>query len=97
MELKDFIKHSLVQITKGIQEVNEELEDTDVKINPKNVYVNAKARQDYGRLMENKETVPVVELVEYDVAVFAEEGTETKGGIGTSVGSIGRYWCSRKI
>lgn len=89
MELKDFVRESLVQISTGISEASEALKDTDAHINPKNVYVNADNRQNYGRLMRDKTYYPVVELVEFDVVVHASEGTETNGRIGVSIGSIG--------
>lgn len=89
MELKDFVEQSLVQISRGIEGASKALENTNAHINPKNVYVNSDNRQNYGRLIQNKEYYPVVELVEFDVAVHVSEGTETNGKIGISVGSIG--------
>jgi hypothetical protein len=89
MELKDFVRESLVQISNGISEASEELKDTSAHINPKNVYVNSDNRQNYGRLVNDKSYYPVVELIEFDVAVHASEGTETNGKIGISIGSIG--------
>jgi hypothetical protein len=89
MELKDFVEESLVQIARGIEAASKALEDTNAHINPKNVYVNSDSRQNYGRLVKKQEYNPVVELVEFDVAVHASEGKETNGKIGISVGSIG--------
>jgi len=89
MELKDFVEQSLVQISHGIESASKALEHTNAHINPKNVYVNSDNRQNYGRLVEKKEYNPVVELVEFDVAVHVSEGTETNAKIGISVGSIG--------
>lgn len=89
MELKDFVQESLVQIARGIEAASKELEDTNAHINPKNVYVNSETRQNYGRLDQKANYSPVVELVDFDVAVHASEGTETNGKIGISVGSIG--------
>jgi len=89
MELKEFVQQSLVQIARGIEEASKELKETNAHINPKNVYVNADTRQNYGRLVKGKDYNPVVELVEFDVAVHASEGTEKSGEIGISVGSIG--------
>lgn len=89
MELKDFVEESLVQISRGIEAASKALEDTNAHINPKNVHVNGETRQNYGRLDQKGNYNPVVELVEFDVAVHASEGTETNGKIGISVGSIG--------
>ena len=89
MELKDFVRESLVQISTGISEASEALKETNAHINPKNVYVNAENRQNYGRLVHDKSYYPVVEFVEFDVAVHISEGSETNGKIGISIGSIG--------
>ena len=89
MELKDFVRETLVQISTGISEASEALRETNAHINPKNIYVNADNRQNYGRLVYNKTYNPVVELVEFDVAVHACEGTEANGKFGISIGSIG--------
>jgi len=89
MELKDFVRESLVQIAHGISEASEVLKDTSAHINPKNVYVNGDNLKNYGRLVNDNSFNPVVELVEFDVAVHASEGTETNGKIGISIGSIG--------
>lgn len=89
MELKDFVEQSLVQIARDIESASKALEDTNAHINPKNIYVNSDNRQNYGRLVQKQDLNPVVELVEFDVAVHASEGTETNGKIGISVGSIG--------
>lgn len=89
MELKDFVRESLVQIAQGILEASESLKSTSAHINPKNIYVNGDNRQNYGRLVKDKLYSPVVELVEFDVAVHASEGTETNGKIGIRIGLIG--------
>ncbi|MDQ7016543.1 MAG: hypothetical protein Q9N68_09235 [Gammaproteobacteria bacterium] len=88
MELKDFIRESFVQISKGIEEANDELKDTSALINPDNVYVNAENRQNYGRLSQNKEYNRVVEVIEFDVAVTASDSAEAGGKFGIRVGSI---------
>ncbi len=89
MDLKDFVQQSLVQISQGIEAASKELETSNAHINPKNIHVNADTRQNYGRLVKGQNYHPVVELVEFDVAVHASEGSETSGKIGISVGSIG--------
>ena len=89
MELKDFIQESLVQIARGIIGAREELKDTNAHICPKNIRVNSEARKNYGRLGKDDKYDPVVELVEFDVVVSAEEGSEKNGKAGISVGSIG--------
>ncbi len=88
MDLKDFIKETFVQLSKGIEEANEELRDSSALVNPKNVYVNSEDRQNYGRLNDNKEFNRVVEVVEFDVAVSASDEAEAGGKFGIKVGVI---------
>jgi hypothetical protein len=88
MDLIDFIRESFVQISKGIEEANEELKDSSALINPNNVYVNAGNRQNYGRLDESKNYHRIVEVVEFDVAVTASDESETGGKFGIRVGAV---------
>tara|TARA_R110001606_G_scaffold396782_1_gene571574 strand:+ start:1335 stop:1691 length:357 start_codon:yes stop_codon:yes gene_type:complete len=88
MELKDFIRETFVQISKGIEEANQELKDSSAIINPNNVYVNSDARQNYGRLDESKNYDRIVESVTFDVAVSASDNSEAGGKFAIKVGSI---------
>ena len=90
MDLKDFIRESLVQIANGISEANIHLVGTSAVVNPSNVQAYSTEAKAYGRINEAfsaKEAL--VELVEFDVAVTTESGTQTGGGIKISVASIG--------
>jgi hypothetical protein len=49
MDLKDFIKASLVEINIAISESNKELAETGAIINPKGVQINSENSQAYGR------------------------------------------------
>ena len=92
MDLATFIKESLVQIARGIEGANEALADTSAKVNPRGIMPSPKGdTKFYGYLNENdpKKYLRVVQEIEFDVAVYASEGTETKGGIGIMVGAIG--------
>lgn len=92
MDLREFVKESLIQISKGIADANEELKDTGAMINPLHVIVNTENSQAYGRTgasANQPSNSRVVEKVEFDVAVVAEEGTQTKAGIKLSVASMG--------
>jgi hypothetical protein len=92
MDLTTFIKESLVQISRGIDEANAALEGSTAMVNPRNIVPSPKGDSKfYGYLSEAKETkhMRVVQEIEFDVAVHATEGTETKGGIGIMVGAIG--------
>lgn len=88
MELKDFIRESLVQISQGIEEANEVLKDSTAMVNPNNVYVNSGDRQNYGRLDEAQKYNRIVEVVEFDVAVTARDENEAGGRFGIKVGVI---------
>ena len=64
------------------------LEYSNAHINPKSTYVNSDSCQNYGWLVEGKKYNLVVKLVEFDVAVHAEKGTEDHGTITINVNSI---------
>jgi len=92
MDLTTFIKESLVQISRGIDEANAALEDSTARVNPRNIVPSPKDDSKfYGYFNESAETrhMRVVQEIEFDVAVHVTEGTETKGGIGIVVGAIG--------
>lgn len=90
MDLKDFVRESLVQIATGISEANEALAGTTAVVNPFNVQAYSTEAKAYGRLNDafNAKDA-LVELVDFDVAVTTESGTQTGGGIKISVASIG--------
>ncbi len=73
MELKDFVKTTLVELSQAIKEANSEL-DTGRKIKTTNTVLRSKSHGDYG-------------LVDFDLAVTAAESKETgaKGGLRISV------------
>ncbi|MCW8879374.1 MAG: hypothetical protein OQK04_02305 [Kangiellaceae bacterium] len=91
MDLKDFVKESLIQISKGITEANDELSGTGAMINPLNITINTENSQAYGRTGKptRKEGSRVVENVDFDVAVVAEAGAKTNAGLKLSIASIG--------
>ncbi|NOR70384.1 MAG: hypothetical protein GQ532_11950 [Methylomarinum sp.] len=93
MELKDFIRETLVQVAKGIEEAGSELQDSTAMVKPKNVQVddsgNAK-HFGYLHTEDSKHTfLDSVQAIEFDVSVHAQEGTEASAKGGISVGSIG--------
>jgi hypothetical protein len=90
MDLQNFITQTLVQIAKGVEGASLELKDSSAIVNPRNVSGTHNANSNvYGYLDENKKFYRAVQQIEFDVAVVASKGTETKGGIGIMVGSIG--------
>ena len=91
MELKDFIKESLVQINLAIEESNKELEHSTAVINPAGIQINSENSQAYGRESNNPEhkNTKVVHKIDFDVAVQAQDDTKFNGGAKISIASIG--------
>ncbi len=91
MELHDFITQALVQISKGIENADTELNDSTAIVNPRSLVINHSGKADYYAHFANdgQERDRVVEKIIFDVAVTVTQGTETKGGIGISIGSVG--------
>jgi ribosome-associated protein YbcJ (S4-like RNA binding protein) len=90
MELKEFIKESLVQINQAIEESNEELKDSEAIINPKGVQINSENSQAYGRqsYKSDHHDYKVVQKIDFDVAVYAENDQKAGGGAKISIASI---------
>lgn len=90
MDLKEFVRESLVQISGAIVEANAALVGTDAVVNPFNVAIFSGDQKAYGRLNHAyKENDAIVEVVEFDIAVTTESGTQKGGGLKISVASIG--------
>jgi hypothetical protein len=92
MDLATFIKESLVQIARGIEEANTTLEQSTALVNPRNIVPSPRGDtkfHGYFNEKTNASHMRVIQEIEFDVAVHATEGTETKGGIGVMVGTIG--------
>ncbi|MDA3926928.1 MAG: hypothetical protein PF904_19805 [Kiritimatiellae bacterium] len=79
MNLKDFVKQTLVDIVGAINEASEELKGSGATVNP----VELKTARN-----GNPKEFPILHEVEFDVAVLAQEGKEAKGGIGIVVASV---------
>jgi len=94
MDLKDFIKESIVQIAKGIDEANKDLENSDAMVNPIYVKTYSDSAQSYGRTKQRDPAFQnpdskIVQRVEFDVAVVAETGKQGTAGAKISIASIG--------
>ncbi|TWT93260.1 hypothetical protein [Stieleria varia] len=83
MELRTFIKETLVQICDGVNDAAQDVNIRGAIINPdgtqsdgNTTYVNPGFRR-------------TVQNVEFDVALTTTEGKGTEGGIGVMVGTIG--------
>lgn len=90
MELREFITQSLVQLSLGVSDAQKELAQTGARINPKmsSLFPN-NGKDSYNSLgwAESDQAAPVF-LVDFDVAVTATDGTNTKGGIGVVAGVL---------
>jgi len=92
MELQEFIKQSLVSIVKGVTDAANELSESDAVVSPGGIesLPGTSKGSDLGTYNpHSRHNHRHVYPVEFDVAVFATEGTEKKGGIGVVVGGIG--------
>jgi hypothetical protein len=89
MELQDFISGTLVQIARGIEDAAGKLKGTKAIVNPRNVAPAGEKYGDlYGFVNPHKPFYKAVQKIEFDVAVTASAGKETKSGIGIMVSSI---------
>lgn len=91
MQLEDFIKTTLVQISSGINQANLELKDAESRprVNPREMKFATEDMQNRPYAIVTGNHILPVHLVDFDVALHATEGTETGGGIAVAVGVVG--------
>ena len=93
MKLSDFINETLVEIAEGINRANRSLEGTGAMANPPNVYVQPEGGSKIFGVWDKRalEMHPIVELIEFDVALSVKEDRETnaKAGVSLSVLQLG--------
>ncbi len=83
MELKQFVTETLVQISEGIEQAQRQLKECESE-----AIINTNMTATHvGHLVTGGKRRSV-EYVEFDVAILANEGSETKAGIGLTVASI---------
>ncbi|MBN4079150.1 hypothetical protein JYT26_00765 [Beggiatoa alba] len=87
MDLKDFITETLVQIVSGVSDAKEQVSLLGGKVSPKIRCSSTHAAQ-HGFLSTEE---GAAQLVQFDVALTATEGSGKKGGIGivSSIISLG--------
>lgn len=87
MNLKEFVAESLVEIVAGISDAQSRIADTGAQISPEinKLFVKSKTGGTNMALGWDKNG-GLIQIVDFDVAVTAIEGTETKGGIGVVAG-----------
>jgi hypothetical protein len=93
MDLKDFIKEAIKDISEAISECNDELKEVGTIANPKDVAaVNAQKTDNiYGYMLkanENSDYRRPVHLITFDVAVSSTKKQDGKEGIGVNVVGI---------
>ena len=87
MDLRDFIKETLVQIAGGVSDAQSELSDTNAVVSPtiSPSYVSNGRSQMLPTLSGEVNSATVVS---FDVALTATEESGTKGGIGVVAGIV---------
>lgn len=83
MELKEFIKTTLNQVANGVLEAQQEMESTDMIINPKGL-----ASNNNGEKYLRTDGWRYVQDIEINVAVTAIEKEGEKAGIGIVTGFL---------
>ena len=83
MELKDFIKETLIQITQGISEAQTELEESSCVINPRDIKEDGFANV----IIKNKRHT--VQCIDFKIALTSTTESADKAGIGVMLGSFG--------
>jgi hypothetical protein len=76
MELKDFIKETLVQITNGVVEAQDLIKDTGCYINPEGYYENGQVRTGFDKEYRS------IQKVRMSIAINVIENQQTKAGLG---------------
>ena len=88
MDLKDFIREAIKDISEAISECNGELSEVGTIVNPKDVHPTSKNEEVYGFLLkeqENSDYRRPVHLIKFDVAVSSTTKQDGKEGIGVNV------------
>ena len=84
MELREFVAVTLTQIVEGVKEAQTRSKDHGAQVNP-SLSTSAELAAKHGILIASGSAA---QLVQFDVALTATEGTRTKGGIGVVVGVV---------
>jgi hypothetical protein len=84
MELRDFVAETIKQVIDGVVTAQQYATSKGAHVNPA---INF--RTDQGMQMFDRETGQPIQLILFDVAVTAVEGTKTQGGIAVFAGAFG--------
>lgn len=86
MQLKEFVSAVLTDIVDGVRAAQKQGHAREGEVNPL-LATQQGVLQEKGRMVSR--WGQLVQVVKFDVAVTAEEGKGTKGGIGVFVGPVG--------
>ena len=81
MNLKEFVSETLVQLVDGVIEAQARTKDKKAIINPRLI-----ANSTTGKIGVFDTSGAPAQMIQFDVALTAMEGTGTKGGIGVVAG-----------
>ena len=82
MNLSEFIAETLLQVVEGVKDAQARTSSNGARVNP-HLTTSAEHAVKQNILIASGEAA---QLVQFDVALTATEGTETKGGIGVVAG-----------
>lgn len=85
MELKDFIKGTISDIALAINELNKELSDIGLTVNPKDA---SNSNNSFVRLNGNDDERAIKEI-EFNLSISVSDSTERGGGLKINVVSAG--------
>jgi hypothetical protein len=90
MELKEFVKETLVQIAEGVHEAGKELKPLNAAVNPSHIYTAPHIAGDcHAELAPRSTRSRTLQEIEFDVAVTTSSENGKKAGLGIFVGSVG--------
>jgi hypothetical protein len=85
MDLKEFVSQALADVVQGVLNAQQALGTNGKYINPE-LSTQQGTHERHGKLVSIQGQL--VQTVEFDIAVTATEGTDTKGGIGVVAGFL---------
>ncbi len=90
MELKEFIKQSIMDIASAVQEANIESNESGINmlVNPTNIYSGHANERSYTMEEHSEKTTRYIEEISFDVAVTTGGEIAGKAGAGINIASI---------
>jgi hypothetical protein len=89
MDLQSFVADALTAIVQGVVKAQRELHPAGARVNPivRDFFTKGSAGSSFAGVASGDAIVPVL-VVDFDVAVTVNEGSERKGGIGVVTGFL---------